>query len=65
MDIVKELQELRQSVADAVEDGRISIREAIRILREAADVAAIVLPLVLGKTTEAESAAANEELRQN
>jgi len=60
MDILKEIQDLRQAIQDALEDGRISLREAIRILREAADVAAIVLPLVVGKTAEAEKAASGE-----
>jgi len=55
MDLVKEIQELKQAIQDALEDGRITLREAIIIAREAADVAAIVLPLIIGKTAAVEA----------
>jgi len=57
VDLVKEIQELKQAIVDAMEDEKISLREAIHILREAADVLAIILPLVLGKTYQAENEA--------
>lgn len=57
MDLLKEIQDLKQAISDALEDDRINLREAIRILREAADILAIVLPLVLGKTGQAEAEA--------
>ncbi len=57
MDLVKEIQELKQAIQDALEDGRINLREAIRIMREAADVLALLLPLILGKTAQAENEA--------
>lgn len=55
MDLVKEIQELKQAIADALEDEKITLREAVRIMREAADVLAIVLPLILGKTAQTEN----------
>jgi len=54
MDLVKEVSELKQAIKDAMEDGRLTLREAVRIAREAADVMEIILPLILGKTGEAE-----------
>ena len=57
MDLVKEIQELKQAIVDAMEDEKISLREAIHILREAADVLAIILPLVLVKTYQTENEA--------
>ena len=55
MDLVKEIQELKQAIADALEDEKITLQEAVRIMREAADVLAIVLPLILGKTAQTEN----------
>lgn len=57
MDLVKEIQDLKQAISDAIEDGRINLREAIHIAREVADVMAILLPLILGKTGQAEAEA--------
>lgn len=54
MDLVKEIQQLKQAIQDALEDGRISLREAIHIAREAGDVLYILLPLLLGKTGQLE-----------
>lgn len=54
MDLLKEIQELKQAISDALEDGRISLREAVRIAREAADILAILLPIILGKTAQVE-----------
>lgn len=61
MDIVKQIQELKQAIQDALEDGRITLREAIVIAREAADVAAILLPLILGKTAAMEAESKEKE----
>ncbi|MBC7351429.1 MAG: helix-turn-helix domain-containing protein [Thermogutta sp.] len=61
MDLVKEIQELKQAIQDALEDGRITLREAIVIAREAADVAAILLPLILGKTAAMEAESKEKE----
>jgi len=55
MDLVKEIQDLKKAIQDATEDGKINLREAVRIMREAADVLAIVLPLILGKTNQTEN----------
>ena len=61
MDLLKELQDVKLAVQDALDDGRISLREAIKILREAADVAAIVMPLILGEGAKAEIKAQTEK----
>lgn len=61
MDLVKEIQELKQAIQDALEDGRITLREAIIIAREAADVAAILLPLIIGKAAAMEAESKEKE----
>jgi|GEM_PF-3590012 len=60
MDLIKEIQDVKQAIEDALEDGRISLREAIQIVREVADVAAILLPLIAGKTAQMEAEAEKE-----
>jgi len=57
MDLLKEIQELKQAMQDALEDGRISLREAVRIFRELGDVLALVLPLIIGEASKAEAKA--------
>jgi DNA-binding IclR family transcriptional regulator len=57
MDLVKEFQELKQAIKDAMEDGRLNVREVVKIAREAADVLEILIPLIVGKTGEAEAKA--------
>ncbi|MBC7335764.1 MAG: hypothetical protein H5U01_05765 [Clostridia bacterium] len=61
MDLVKQIQELKQVIQDALEDGRITLREAIIIAREAADVAAILLPLIIGKAAAMEAESKEKE----
>lgn len=55
MDLLKELQDVKVAIQDALEDGKLSLPEAIQILREVADVAAIVLPLITGEAGKAEA----------
>jgi hypothetical protein len=57
MDLLKEIQELKQAIQDALEDGRISFLEAVKIFREFADVFALVLPLIIGEISKAETKA--------
>ena len=57
MDLLKEIQELKQAIQDALEDGRLSLREAVKIFRELADVLSIILPLVIGKASQVEAEA--------
>jgi len=46
MDVIKELKDVREAIEDAMADGRLSIRDFVRIVRELVDVLVIVLPLV-------------------
>ena len=48
MDLVKEIQELKKAVEDALEDRRITLLELIMIAKEAADVLRILAPIILG-----------------
>jgi len=57
MDLLKEIQELKQAIQDALEDGRISFREAVKIFREFVDVFALVSPLIIGEASKAETKA--------
>ena len=57
MDLIKEISDVKKAISDALEDGRLTFREAVKIAREAADVLEILLPLIVGKTGEAEAKA--------
>jgi len=58
MDLVKEIQELKKAVEDALEDRRITLLELIKIAKEAADVLRILGPVILGSI---DARAAQEE----
>lgn len=49
MDFAKELNDLIQAVKDGLEDGRINLRDALRILKEAADLIEFLAPIVAGE----------------
>lgn len=60
MDLIKEIRDVKQAISDALEDGRVTFFEAVKIAREAADVIEILLPLIVGKASEAEKSSAVE-----
>lgn len=55
MDLIQELSDLKQAVRDALEDGRLSLREVVRIAREAADVLEILMPILVGQINRLDS----------
>ncbi len=48
MDLVKEIVELKKAIQDALEDGRVTFLEMIKIASEAADVLRLLAPIILG-----------------
>jgi len=55
MDLLKELQDLRKAIQDALEDGRLRPLEIVRIAKEIADILQIVAPILFGLADAAEA----------
>ena len=52
MDLLKELQELKERIQQSLADGRITVIEALEIAKELVDVLRIIIPLVVERKTQ-------------
>jgi len=48
MDLIEEIRKLRRDIEDAIDDGKITFVEALRIARDIVQILQIVLPLIVG-----------------
>lgn len=61
MDIIKEIRDVKDAIEAALEDGRIRPLEAIRIIKELADLLAYLGPVVFGQARDAEASETNKQ----
>ncbi len=54
MDLLKELQEVKNAIKQALADGKVSFLEAAVIAREIVDVLLLVLPLLVEKKEQSD-----------
>ena len=54
MDLLKELQEVKNAIKQALADGKVSLLEAAVIAREIVDVLLLVLPLLVEKKEQSD-----------